>query len=458
MYIARITGPEIYGVYSLFLAYFSLITIIRNFGFEQAAVKKISEGEDQNSYFTAYLGINIISIPFLILILFIFRPYLTILDEYGLFYWMIAAVIISSAYNIFITSNFGTGKVGVFQTGLISDSLFRIIFQLIAVFFGIYILGLIGGVIIGFIAGTIVNIPFNSLKLSRFTYEQFKSLMTFSFWIFLVNASVILLANIDKLFINYYLTTADVGIYTIAFQMTAVATFGFMAFQSVIYPKISHMSTKGYKDEIENLLSKALTYSLSLTIPAFFGGLFLGYYLLYYFYEASYAEGYSSLTILFACQMVNSFVVLISTTLTAMNMPKSTFKVTFIGTLLNILLNFLLIPLMGIIGAALSTLITLTIIAVSLHRALSGIIKIKLESTTTKNIIIATSAMCIFLGLYRILIPIENFILAFLPIITGLLIYSSLLLKTDENISHELRELLNQLHIKVPNFIFKSDR
>ncbi|WP_317136953.1 flippase [Methanochimaera problematica] len=450
MYIARKTGPEIYGVYSLFIAYYSIITILRNFGFEQAAVKKISEGENQNSYFTAFLAINVISLPILLLILFIIQPYLSSINEYGLFNWMLLAVIISSIYTIFITSNFGTGKVGVFQAGLISDSFFRIIFQVIAVFFGYYIMGLVGGLIIGFIAGMIVNIPFNTLKLSYFSYAQFKTLMAFSLWVFLVNASFVLLSNIDKIAIGYYLSNADVGIYTIAFQLTSVATFGFMAFQSVIYPKISYMSINGEIEGIERLLSKSMTYSLSLAIPSLIGGFLLGYHILYYFYEASYASGYYSLIILFVCQIANVFVVLISTTITAMNMPKSTFKVTFFGTILNILLNILFIPLFGIIGAAISTLITMSIISTLLFISLSKLIKIKLEKTTFKNIIIAASAMLIPIAIYRLFVPIDNFFLVLLPILIGGIVYCTTLVKLDTAIRNEILDILIQMGIIHP--------
>ncbi|HNT09137.1 MAG TPA: flippase, partial [Methanoculleus sp.] len=54
MFFTHTVGLSILGAYFLFVAYFSVFNLIGDGGFGGAAVKRISEGEDQNAYFTAF--------------------------------------------------------------------------------------------------------------------------------------------------------------------------------------------------------------------------------------------------------------------------------------------------------------------------------------------------------------------------------------------------------------------
>ena len=55
IYFARTVGASVLGGYFLFLAYLSIIGLIANGGFGEAAIKRISEGEEQDAYFSAFI-------------------------------------------------------------------------------------------------------------------------------------------------------------------------------------------------------------------------------------------------------------------------------------------------------------------------------------------------------------------------------------------------------------------
>ena len=119
--------------------------------------------------------------------------------------------------------------------------------------------------------------------------------------------------------------------------------------------------TQGQIAEIENSLARAFTYSLFLAIPTCIGGWILGEKLLYYLYGASFVEGTPALFFLLLVQIVNVFMYLGTMSLTALNRPKDAFWITVIAAIANILLDLTLIPVMGITGAAVATLIAMTI-------------------------------------------------------------------------------------------------
>ena len=83
--------------------------------------------------------------------------------------------------------------------------------------------------------------------------------------------------------------------------------------------------------------------------------------------------------------------------LNSLNHPKGAFLVTAIAAVVNIILDIVLIPIMGITGAALATLIAMTLNALVALILLSRVISVKIEHGPVKHILYASGIMGIFL-------------------------------------------------------------
>jgi O-antigen/teichoic acid export membrane protein len=249
------------------------------------------------------------------------------------------------------------------------------------------------------------------------------------------------------------MSNADVGIYRTAFQLTSVATFAALAFNTVLYPKISNWGAQGQITEIEHSLARAWTYSLLLAIPTCVGGMILGEKLLYYLYGASFVGGVPALYFLLLVQVVTVFMLLGTTSLTALNRPKDAFQVTVIASIVNILLDIILIPVLGITGAAVATLIAITLNAVGALVLLSRIISVKFEYKPIKNILYAAGIMAIVVLLIHFLLPLTHVIAVLSVIIIGALIYILVLFKMDREIHDEIRDLIVNLGVPWPEWI-----
>jgi len=105
----------------------------------------------------------------------------------------------------------------------------------------------------------------------------------------------------------------------------------------------------------------------------------LGDKLLYFFYGAEFADGYFALILLLIVQVISIFQYLFSTYLNALDRVKFTFKVTLIAAAANVVLNFILIPIIGVAGAAAATLVTILLNAFLVRNELSKIITIRIE-------------------------------------------------------------------------------
>ena len=99
-YFAHYLGPAVLGSYFLFLAYYGIFDLIGDGGFGGAAVKRISEGTDQNEYFTAFFISRAVLLCFSIAIFILISPYIPDLQENGLLYWLIIALITGTAASI----------------------------------------------------------------------------------------------------------------------------------------------------------------------------------------------------------------------------------------------------------------------------------------------------------------------------------------------------------------------
>ncbi len=453
IYFAHTLGPEPLGAYFLFLAYFGILNLVGDGGFGGAAVKRISEGKERDKYFSAFSLIRIILIALSVSFLLVAEPYFKDLTSSGVFFWLMLALLVSVFSSISGIGVYGSGKVGVYQISTFADALVRTILQITSVFLGFGVAGLAGGFVGGVIAGGLLNLRYLDLKFVWFGLSHLKNLFGFSFWIFLTASGSLVFCYADTILIGYYMSNADVGIYRTAFQLTSVATFATLAFHTVLYPRISNWGTQGKIAEIENSLARAWTYSLFLAIPTCIGGWILGDKLLYYLYGESFIGGVTALYFLLFVQVVNVFMFLGTMSLAALNRPKDAFWVTLVAAIVNVILDILLIPMMGITGAAVATLIAMIVNAAGALLLLSGVISVKFEHGPVKNILYAAGFMGIVVLFIRVLLPLNNIIAVLAAVIIGALINILVLFKLDSKIHYELKDLSVNLGVPWPRWL-----
>ncbi|ETA67443.1 membrane protein involved in the export of O-antigen and teichoic acid [Methanolobus tindarius DSM 2278] len=453
MYFAHTLGSSVLGAYFLFLAYYGIINMISDGGFGGAATKRISEGEQQNEYFTAFFLLRLSVVIVVIFSLLVFREYFVDLNEAGLFNWLFLALIISLIYGSLINGIAGTGKMGIYAAGTFVSNTSKFIIQIIAVFLGYGVAGLVGGFIAGFFIASIIEFKFFELHFAKCEWSHVKNLLTFSFWLFLTSSGVVLYSHIDTIMIGYYMSNSDVGIYKVVFQFSTLAIVPTTAIRAALWPKISWWNKNNKIDLIEKSLSKAFTYSLMVSLPIFAGGIIIGKQLLYYFYGSDFKSGYLVLIILLFVQTINVFQFFITMYISALDRQKDSFKVTAIGASANIIVNLALIPIIGIEGAAIATLITMGLNTILAKKVLDSMITIKLNYDNTINIFKASAIMALLIGLYRYFIPISNIWMAVIPVLLGGAIYGILLLRYDRIICEELRGIFEQIRIPWPSWL-----
>ena len=452
MYFAHAVGAEVLGAYFLFIAYFSIIGLITDGGFGAAAVKRISEGEETDAYFSAFVVLRSVFVTVVLTALIASRGLFVDLDSAGTFTWLLVALVVSLLYGAVSSGIAGCGKMGINATAGFINNVSRILVQVVAVFLGYDVAGLAGGFVMGMLVGSIIQLRFFDLRFVRFGWRHLKSLSSFSFWSFLISGGSLVFMNSDSVMIGYFLNNADVGVYRIIFQFTALAAFITTALRGTLWPRVSRWDKIGETELIEKSLSHAFTYSLILAVPLFVGGALLGDKLLYFFYGADFVN-YTTLMILFAVQIINIFQYFFTTYLGAMNQLKELFKITVATVVANVVLNAALIPVIGIQGAAAATLITMSLNAILARRVLARRIILRVEHSSLLNILKASVVMGAVVGVYRLVVPLSSVWLALVPVLIGGVVYGVLILKFDRKIYEELKGIMMQMNVVWPEWL-----
>ena len=452
MYFAHVVGAGILGAYFLFLSYYSIIGLMTDGGFGGAAIKRISEGEEPDAYFSAFVVLRSVFVTAVLVVLIAFHSYFVDFDNAGILIWLLVALVVSLLHGTVSNGITGCGKIGISATAGFIGSVSQILVQVVAVFLGYSIAGLAGGFVVGLIISAVVQLHFFDLHFVRFGWRHLKSLSSFSFWSFLVYSGGLVFMYSDSVMIGYYMNNAAVGVYRVIFQFTSLAAFTTSALHGTLWPKVSRWNQIGETGLIEESLSRALIYSLILALPLFVGGALLGDKLLYYFYGADFVN-YTTLMILFIVQIVNVFQYFLTTYLSAMNQVKEVSKITVAAVVINIILNAMFIPLIGISGAAVATLVTMTLNAILARRILARKITFRVERSSLLNILRASIAMGTVVGVYWLVVPMSSIWLTLVPAVLGGVVYGVLILKLDRKIYEELKEIMLQMNVIWPEWL-----
>ncbi|WP_340819087.1 polysaccharide biosynthesis C-terminal domain-containing protein [Methanolobus sp. WCC4] len=445
MYFAHKVGSSVLGAYFLFTAYYGISSMLSDGGLGSAAIKRISEGEEQDSYFSAFFTLRLILLIAVIILLLSVKEYFVDLNSEGIFVWLILALLLSIFHGSVHHGIAGSGKMGLFATGTFVNNVSRIVFQVVAVYIGFRTAGMVAGFVGGMLVSLIMEFHFLDLKLTSFNLTHIKSLLSFSFWLVLISSSHMVFAYADTITIGYFLNNSDVGVYRVIFQFVTIATLSTAALRSTLWPKVSRWGkTRKYKS-IEESLSRSISYSLLFAIPIFVGGALLGDKLLYYFYGAEFVHGYTTLFILLCMQIISIFQILFTAYLSALDCQKKSFQVTAIAALLNIIVNVILIPTMGINGAAIATLAAMALNALLAYSELSNKISITFEYDSILHMILSSLAMGLILWTYRLFLPLSNLWFVIILVLFGGLIYSIFMLKVDKKIYEEFNSIMQKI-------------
>ena len=208
-----------------------------------------------------------------------------------------------------------------------------------------------------FIAGIIsiiIHIIVNKDLFNKIVVS--KTLIIFSLPTLFSEIMFQIMSRIDAVMIGHMTNKTQVGIYIVAAQIATSTSVVLLIFNTAFAPKISHMYHNGQLKELKSLYCKATRILGLFSLITFIIILTFGHLVLS-LYGAEYEIGYKVVVYRAIGQFINAGVG--SVWLMLRMTGKTQYQVygTMAGAILNIGLNYLLIPLYGINGAAIASMV-----------------------------------------------------------------------------------------------------
>ena len=177
----------------------------------------------------------------------------------------------------------------------------------------------------------------------------------------MIGALQIVSSQTDIIMLGILREENEVGIYKVVVSGAALTLFGIQLVNTVISPRLAEYYAKSDLVNLQKIVTLGSALTVVITVPAVLVLIFWGDLVLYYIFGSEYAEGYLPLTILVAAQLVNAFLGPVGMLLNMCGYEKYSVFWLVVATLANVILNLILIPRVGMTGAALASLVSILI-------------------------------------------------------------------------------------------------
>jgi len=366
LYAARILGATEYGTFSYVIGMVGLFSIFADLGLSPLLVREAGNPNKEKEYFATSFLMKITLVGLTSVIFYFFAPLVMNVPMKN--YFVVLAIILIVVDNVrdFIVAYLrGLGKME--RETLIATTLncSLAIFGFIVLlsnpsakdFFLIYI---ISSILATFVAIVLAR------KALLLVFNSFRKTIA---WEILQNAWPIALSgtfgvvmlNIDIFMLGIYRTAGEIGLYSAGQKIIQIVYIIPSLLASGVFPTLTSIVKTGNVEHERNLNEKSISAIFLFTLPVVAGGLVLAESIFKLLFGHDYTAGAPAFMLLLLHTLILFPGIMISSLVLAHNKQRKMFKYIMLASLSNVVLNYLLIPKIGILGAALATLVAQTI-------------------------------------------------------------------------------------------------
>jgi len=259
----------------------------------------------------------------------------------------------------------------------------RMLLILIIVLIGLKLnYGLLSPIIAYIITPTVLILIFGWIFLKNIFPRFFKTELVFDrkilkkvtkygIFVLVTNVGTIILGYTDIMVLTFFSGLTSVGLYSVALPTAMLFLYFPRAVGGVLLPLTSELWVKKKKRILREGIESLYKYSLIIIIPLVFIVLSFSDLVINILYGGNYLEASNALKIL-AIGMIFATLFIINTKFfSGIGKPEIVSKIVYIASIFNLIFNLILIPIFGLMGAAVTTTISYFIMMVL------GLIKIK---------------------------------------------------------------------------------
>jgi O-antigen/teichoic acid export membrane protein len=372
IYLARKLGAEALGLYALGMTLVGFLGVFNSLGLPSSAARFVAEYSATGKYellggflrrglallatFNVLLGAAMLFLGPWIVTRFYHAPALrpTL--------WAFALIMLVGVLTTFL-GQVMAGYQDVARRTLITHffgSPATILFALMLISLGFGLQGYLAAQVISALL-VLALLGFNVWKMTPPAARCVRSVarietevVAFSAVAFGIAALQFVLGQADKIVMGYYLSARLVGIYSVALALVGLVPIALQSVNQIFLPVIAELHTTGNTALLQQLFSTltkwifVVTFPLALTIMAFAGPLMR-------IFGPDFQAGATALTVGAAGQLINCAVGSVGFLLLMSGNQMQLIKIQAASAAVMIVLTFVLVPRIGLIGAAIAT-------------------------------------------------------------------------------------------------------
>lgn len=445
--VAQMLGANVLGVYALAQ---SLIvwTTVPAWGISKATEKYVSEGECQGAYLSTNLLLCTLSVAIAGGLLVIFSKYVSTYvgaDVTLLIVLLVATTVGFDAIGAVLKGEKQVSKYGWLTT---ARTVLQATFQILFVFFGFAITGLLVGHAVGLVIATLGAVWFLRAEPTIPKIKDIQRVINFARFSWMGGFKTKTFGWMDTLVLGFFVSSSLIGIYEVAWTLSAFLVLASDSIRNVMFPQFSELNDDNADNTIVRRLNRSIRYTGVIIIPGFFGVFILGSELLM-MYGPEFTAGSTILLILVLAQIFEVYGSQFVDVLYAVERPDSAFRTNTAFITVNLSLNVVLIAQLGWIGAAIATLLSSVLTLVLGYYYLStelGTIQIPWDELGRQVASAVGMTWCVYLS--------EDFIGSgqletVLLILVGATAYSTILISISNTIRQDVQSFLDYLFTSV---------
>ena len=278
-------------------------------------------------------------------------------------------------------------------------------------------------------------------------FTELKSYLKYGLLLVPSNAILWVIHSSDRYIIGYFMAAKDVGLYAAAYALASVIPLLLSPLQAVLLPTISKSYDDGEIAKTRAYLKYSLKYLMMLSIPAVFGLSVMASPLLRILTTAEFTSGSVVIPfVAFGLMLYGLYQVCMN----ILYLAKKTSWILWlhiISAAVNIGLNLLLIPRLGILGAAVATLTAYFVLGMLTVLVSFRYFKFDLSFSFIIKSILASAVMALAIWL---LSP-SSVIYIAASILSGVIIYFAVIFVLkgfSKNEMKLLKDLISDLNIR----------
>lgn len=421
--MANLLSPSGYGILSLTWPLQNFLIMIATAGLPPAIAKHVSEyyAKDDPEMVKAVISI---SIRMMIVLGLIFSVVIFVLAKpiaIGLFnkpeaiipFQLIALI---TPFSVIVGALRGTFQGFYQMKNILITRAFELFFMVTVavglVFGGFYVAGAVVGTAVGFMMAMVaalylfqrdvrgkLNTPKKLLTRSRrqlTAYDKYKvakMLIFFSVPVVITGLAELALYDTGTLVIGHYMISSDAGYFNIASTVARFPLIISMAVATSVLPAAAEAMSLNNYDLLKIYVLQSYRYVSFVVMPLCVGTIVFAAPIISILFGNAYLPGSVSLQILAAGMLFFTLYTISSSIAQGLGRPRLPMYVLIFGTVINIVLSIILVPVMGINGAAIATTVAaLVLMSVLMWRTLR-LARVSLPIGEFGKIIIASIAM-----------------------------------------------------------------